>query len=48
MQRPDVGALPIAYEKQMDQPPQPPTVQFRITPSAAASAAAAQTRENVL
>jgi len=43
-----LDALPLAYEKQIDQPPQPPRMESPITPSEAASAAAAQMGATVL
>jgi transposase InsO family protein len=43
-----LDALPLAHEKQIDQPPQPPRMESSITPSEAASAAAAQTGATAL
>jgi transposase InsO family protein len=43
-----LDALPLAYEKQIDQPPQPPRMESPITPSEAASAASAQAGATVL
>jgi len=36
-----IDALPLAYEKQITEPPQPPRMESYIAPSEAASAAAA-------